>query len=183
MYDAISKILKHEEKLNDICNKLSIPLFKKIDIQYLSEYCILMEPVAATLDFLQQEENLLYGYFLPALVTLKTKLNKIILIDKLKLLKQIAVQMQQSLAKRFQKYFALEPEADEAIVAAVLCPSLKMKWIKPLLTKESYRSVDDITALVVEFAKKLATSEGEVLKFTEVEPKGQDSFFDFDDMG
>ena len=72
-YDSIKQLLELCDKLNDICNALSVPKFKKQEIESLQEYVMVMKPVAATLDTLQGD-NVYYGHVFPHLHSLQVKL-------------------------------------------------------------------------------------------------------------
>lgn len=103
-------------------------MFSALDILYLEEYCSVMSPIAETLDFLQREQNLTFGCLIPSLVSLNVKLKKISQQANLKLLKGAVTDLETKLHERFQPYFNFEPEAYDAVIAAVLSPRIKMKW-------------------------------------------------------
>jgi len=67
---------------------------------YLEEYSQIMSPIAQTLDYLQREENLMFGCLIPSLVSLSVKFKKIAKGDFM-YLKTVAIDMEENLKKRF----------------------------------------------------------------------------------
>jgi len=110
-YNSMSQILKCKSQLKDLFDKLDLSkdCFRDTELQYLEEYCIILKPIAETLDFLQGENNTFYGYFMPSILSLKVKLTK--------------------LAKRFEKYFFRNHDSEGAIIAAATLPSIKLRWL------------------------------------------------------
>lgn len=129
----------HTEKLGELCVALNINSFSSSELEYLEEYCLLMAPIAEGLDFLQKEENIYFGYFLPTLITIKVKLNKLESSGNLKYLGDFAKAMELALIERFRNYFELTPESYDAVVAAISFPTIKMKFLNAL--KETAPSV------------------------------------------
>lgn len=76
MYDCVAQILKDKEKLSVLFQKLGLKPFKETEFLYLEEYITVMKPLAITLDVLQGENNVHYGYLLPSLVSLLNKYEK-----------------------------------------------------------------------------------------------------------
>ena len=140
MYDAIKRIIVNEEKLNELCAVLSCSKFSIIDLEYLKEFMQIMQPLSLTIDFLQRESNIYFGYLIPSLVTLFTKWRKLSESNTLIHLKNQLKDIETALQERFDKFFVLNESVNDAIVAAVLCPSIKTKWFvhnKYFLTKIS----------------------------------------------
>ncbi|KNC32148.1 hypothetical protein FF38_03504 [Lucilia cuprina] len=52
--------------------------------------------------------------------------------------------MEESLIKRFSKYFALENDVDMAITASVLCPDVKLNWIKAMNPSLGQTQIEEI---------------------------------------
>lgn len=180
MFDAVSRLLSHKEKLEDLCDKLGFKQnfkFSQTDIQYLEEYKVLMCPIAATLDFLQKENNLMYGYLIPSLVTLSVKLKKISVSNEVSYLKSVAKQLEKILRERFSNYFNLEEKT--AVIASVLCPKIKMKWFNALIQISSINySANDIHKIVItEAIRHLGENGVNINHISEL--YNQDEFFDF----
>ncbi|XP_036319704.1 uncharacterized protein LOC118734104 [Rhagoletis pomonella] len=117
---------------------------------YLKDYASAMKPFADALDFLQGEKGVFYGTLIPTLVTIKTKIDRIINNGKENYLKQQLIFLQSRLFDRFEKYFTLSSEINDAIVAAVLHPEVKLQWFAPIrdLTR---KSVDEVKKLVIDY--------------------------------
>lgn len=126
-YDSVSQILKEKSKLTLLFEKLELPYFKETEISYLEEYQNVMAPLAATLDFLQGQETTFFGYLLPSLISMKNKLLKL-QNDNLKYGGEtILAAILKGLNERFKTYLNLENQ--DAIIAAALCPNLKLRWL------------------------------------------------------
>lgn len=80
-YDSlkcIPKILfEKETNLNFICDRLEIPRFCKIDVDFIDEYLRITGTIANSLDLFQGEKNMYAGYLLPTLKEIKTQLEKL----------------------------------------------------------------------------------------------------------
>ncbi|XP_023035146.1 uncharacterized protein LOC111519300 [Drosophila willistoni] len=194
IYDAICCIITHKEQLPEICGQLDLPdiTFTTNDLEYLNEYRTLMSPIAATIEFLENESNLYYGCLIPALTSLYVKLKRISKESPdIKVLKNTAIEFQDVLKKRFAIYFNLTEDAHQAIIAAVLCPSLKMRWFNALanICRNGCKA-DDIHRIVIAEAvryAKLTDNDNTKLMNSEqfsATPRQQDcdDFFEFEDV-
>ncbi|CAH0562887.1 unnamed protein product [Brassicogethes aeneus] len=78
MFDAINQILKEKDKLCTLFEKLDIKkqMFKESEIEYLTQYCIILKPLASALDILQGEKNAFFGFLLPCLGSLLKKFER-----------------------------------------------------------------------------------------------------------
>lgn len=79
LYDSLFCFLKNHKSLenaNDVLRSLGLPALTKEDIELLSEYMSVMEPVAKVLDILQGEKEIFMGIgiVLPLLTKLKQQL-------------------------------------------------------------------------------------------------------------
>lgn len=93
------------------------------------------------------------GLLIPTLVTLCNKLHKLSTSKKLQPLSSVIMKMEHGLRQRFQPYFMLHPEANIAITATVLTPSIKTKWVNVLqrLSPELPElTIDSITSRVLD---------------------------------
>ncbi|XP_064553830.1 uncharacterized protein pre-mod(mdg4)-E [Drosophila montana] len=186
IYDAICCILSHKEKLAELCSKLSLhnSCFSASDIQYLEEYRILMCPIASTIEFLRMDNNLFYGCLIPALTSLCVKLKRVSDSSELIDLKIVALELQLKLKERFAKYLRLAEDANNAIIASVLCPSVKMRWFNALAKVSSQdRSADDIHKIVIAEAVRhaKATENAYQSAMESAYPKEKDDFYEFDE--
>lgn len=130
-YDSICRVLQLKDKLAEVCIALDLPKFKQNEIDFLSEYCNVMQPLAATLDVLQGETNCFYGMVLPKLVQLRNSLTQI-MNGNLVSCEPLALVLLDSINRRYGNLLELQmPDAKCAIVAAVSHPKYKMRWIPP----------------------------------------------------
>ena len=87
-----------------------------------------MQPLSLTIDFLRRESNMYFGYLIPSLVTLLTKWRKLTESNVINYLKNHLLELETVLKDRFYNFFVLDETVNDAIAAAVLCPSIKTKW-------------------------------------------------------
>jgi len=73
LYDTVTQLLSFKDKLNDLCMRFDKPKFTAKDFEYLKSYATVMLPIATTLDFLQSEGKMYFGYFVPSVVSLKKR--------------------------------------------------------------------------------------------------------------
>ncbi|XP_017841909.2 uncharacterized protein LOC108599532 [Drosophila busckii] len=184
IYDAICCILLHKEKLSELCSKLSLhnSCFSPNDIQYLEEYRLVMTPIASTIDFLQMESNLYYGCLIPALTSLCIKLKRISDAGEVIDLRNILTALQLKLKARFAKYLTLADDAHNAIIASVLCPSVKMRWFNALARVSVHqRRAEDVHKLIISEAMRHAKAAEHCYNLAAASQK-KDDFYDFDDI-
>uniref|UniRef100_A0A6P7G931 Uncharacterized protein LOC114339278 n=1 Tax=Diabrotica virgifera virgifera TaxID=50390 RepID=A0A6P7G931_DIAVI len=121
-----------QKKNFQLCNK------KETELLYLEEYCLVMKPLASTLDLLQGEDNVSFGYLLPSLISLINKYEKLLAQTKLKYGgEHLAKMCIKSLNTRFANILNLEWE--DPIIAAVLLPKFKLKWYNAVKNLKNYR--------------------------------------------
>lgn len=188
-FDAVARLLSCREQLDNLGNKLGFKPENKLsptDVQYLEEYRMLMKPIAATIDFLQREENLLYGCLLPSLITLSNKLRKIHISSDMTYLKLAADDLEKNLRRRFSTFFDLSYDSHNAIIASVLTPKLKMRWFNALdKISSTHRTADDIHKIVIAEAVRHANANEEfhLNVDSSQSSNAQDDFYDFGDEG
>jgi len=68
MYDAVCRVLELKDKLNEVCSALELPKLKTTDVDFLTEYRRVLQPLAPTLDALQEQNDCFYGIILPKLI-------------------------------------------------------------------------------------------------------------------
>jgi len=131
LFDALSLLLKHRNNLNSCMTKLKLPVMTEIDFRIIEEYILILSPIATGLDYLQRENDSMYGNFLPTLIAIEQKLksiNKTELVHSQPLLEAVS----KGFVNRFRDYLELhETKAVEfALVAAVTNPKYKLMWLK-----------------------------------------------------
>lgn len=80
-YDLVLQIVKAKKKLSILFENLALEPFKETEFLYIEEYCMVMKPLASTLDLLQGEDKTYFGFLLPSLVN---KYEKVAVQSKLK---------------------------------------------------------------------------------------------------
>jgi len=73
-FDAVKRIVETGPKLSDVCQAIGAPKFKQAELECLEEYITVMQPVAVTLDKLQQQNDTFFGHVLPTLYMVQMKL-------------------------------------------------------------------------------------------------------------
>lgn len=81
MYDSLSAFMDHHTNIdvtNGLFKKLGIAVLTKDDLELLSEYMLVLKPLAAVLDILQGEKACFMGLgvVLPLLTRLKKQLEQ-----------------------------------------------------------------------------------------------------------
>lgn len=183
LYHAVARLLHHKDVLNNLCEHLNLPTFSTSEIQYLESYKLLVEPIAEALDFLQGEQNIKFGYLLPAVMTLSNKLQKNGKKTEF-VLKSVSVELEIKLRRRFSKYFDLSPEADTAITAAILTPNVKLNWLPVLKRISCSATTETIVKRALESILKFAVDKNVATNTTSFrKPKGEIDYFDFNETG
>ncbi|XP_036317670.1 uncharacterized protein LOC118732644 [Rhagoletis pomonella] len=135
------------------------PILQKNEIQYLEDFCMILKPIADALEFLQQDNYLYYGYFLPTLVTIKVKLKKLHECRRIKHLHAVAQQMSDALSNRFGKYFEMDSDCNDAIIAAIVCPAVKMRFVEALRESAAHVTTETLAQLFVDYAQEFYVAE------------------------
>ena len=154
-YDAICRILELKDKLSQIADALQLPKFYRNEIDFLTEYKRVMEPIAVTLDQLQGDKNCYYGMLLPKLTQLRHKLQKMQTDNSVLMCGALVTSLLSGLAKRFEHLLTLnvtESGVREAVIAAVSHPGFKLKWVEP-------SSCDSVKQIFVAAATRMAEQE------------------------
>lgn len=188
IYDAVCCILKHKLKLNEVCSKLCLhnSYLSPSDFAYLEEYRLLMGPIALTIEFLQNEDNVSYGSLLTTFISLYMKLTKVSEPSKIVDLKNVAIHLQIKLETAFWDLFHLTNEANNAIIATVLCPNIKMKWFAMLQKLVLHgRSVEDIHKMIISEAVREAKAAEDLNKPALPQTtytNGSEEFYEFEEF-
>lgn len=178
MFDAVTRLLLHEKKIDLLCDSLELTRMTSGDLQYLREYCKIMSPISSTLDFLQREKSMLFGCLIPSLVSLSVKIKRMAQDESLQFLKEMAAALDTKLCARFVKFFTLTPEASAAVVATVLLPDVKMRWFKTLGNRLPSITEQHIHNLVVREIEATVNADDEINHC--VSSQSSEDFYDFD---
>lgn len=95
--------------------------------RYLTDFVLLMKPIAVTLDKLQGDVT--YGYLMPIIISLRNNLNDLITSNKLQCCSPLVPKLIEGLETRFKKIFCIEEEGRLAAIAAFMHPLFKEKWL------------------------------------------------------
>lgn len=177
-FDSVSQILNVKAKLPALCQRLNIKHFKETELQFLEEYCIVLKPLALTLDVLQGQDCVYYGYLLPSLLSLRNKWEKLKLQCMSSNGELLLRTCMDSLNRRFSDILNLTSES--AIISAVVHPKFKLRWFNVLKTPKY--SLDAIKKLVIGAAEQLYIDDddngSERAGSSDTTP---DDFFDFNE--
>lgn len=181
-YDSIKNILKNKNKLETLFERLNLNnCFNENELLYLEEYCQVMEPLAATLDVFQGEENTFYGLLIPCLASLKNKLDK---LSKtcLKFALPLVKACLEGLQTRFKLFFTLDSQVHGAIIASVVHPQFKLRWLS-IISKTCHLppNVSSIEKLVINEANNFIDVEDVDKASDRVSSDTLNTFFDFDE--
>jgi len=133
-YDAIKKILEHKKKIVTLFDILKLNKLKGNEWVFLEEYCLLLEPLANSLDKLQGEKHNYLGYVAPTLIVLRKLL--IQSSTNLKHCRPLCFSLISSLEKRFNYVFDLsDPKSKTYIIASTSHPKFKLSWVPVRYTK------------------------------------------------
>lgn len=177
-YTSLTQLLKQKHKIDELCTLLNQPKLSQIEIEYLEDFCMILKPIADAVEFLQQENYLYFGYFLPTLVTIKVKLKKLHESRHIKHLHAVAQQMSDALLCRLRSYFEITSEFNDAIIAAIVCPAVKMRFVEALRETAPNITTDKIIQLFVEYAQEFYV-DNEQEDQREQRPPSVDSFLCF----
>lgn len=170
-YDAVSRVIDNPSAvLNEFCNDIGVRSFSEKELAFLKEYCVVLEPLSKGLDILQGEDRCYYGTLLPTLHTIikKTKAE----VPNLSVATTgLAYAIESSIKRRFENVF----DSKEAIIAALVSPKFKTKWVDSQENKDEYKQmmIDELRAL------DSVTVTGDELSTSQNHEKKRD-FYEFD---
>ncbi|XP_053964902.1 uncharacterized protein LOC128867566 [Anastrepha ludens] len=179
-YISLTQFLKHKNKLDELCTSLNASKFAPHEIEYLEDLCMILKPITDALEFLQQDSYLYFGYFLPTLVTIKVKLKKLHECSRIKHLHIVARQLSDALLNRFGKYFEMNSECNDAIIAAIVCPAVKMRFVEALRETAPHVNTEMLMVLFVDYAQDFYENNEKTENTQAERPPSVDSFLCFD---
>lgn len=175
MYDSICQIIQFQEKLPEVFESLKLKCtIKETELEYLREYIDIFGPLAAALDRLQGD-GCYYGQLLPTLFTLVKKFEELEL-QTFRFGAPLLQVVKTSVLKRFEKYFELTSEVNEAIIATCTHPYFKLRWLPAATaTNESTRKrIQDVLTVAAKDINPLRDDNKN--SYT----PGEDDWFAFD---
>jgi len=172
-YMAVAKIHsiienQTESVLNSLCEKLGLPVFRPNEVNFVSEYVKVMQPVAKSLDTLQAEMQCFMGILLPTVASLRTRL------DQLKVTLRYAGPLADALLEGLQQRFGHLEQRQDLLQASVSHPQFKLRWLNTESAKMTGK------AALLEAMQSVSASGG-AADTNHVNAKEADDFFCFYD--
>lgn len=99
--------------------------------------------------------------------------------EKLAFLDRVNIEMQEALLKRFEKYFYLKEDSLDAVIAAIVIPDVKLRFLKTLVETAKNFTEDDIKTHLNQYGLEFAKKFEKTPKATS--SSSQASFLDFGD--
>ena len=126
-----------------------MPELSESKVEFLREYCTVLEPIAMAIDKVQGEQFLFYGYAIPVLRQTETLL-KTIQNQSLKYNAPLVQAALRGMQKRFQPYRQQDfMVVKDALLATISHPYFKLK---PILNKKR----DALKQELIDTANKLS---------------------------
>lgn len=116
------------EYLNIVCDKLQTERFSNIDIDFLNEFLVCLQPIAETITVL--EGDIFYGHTLPALFTIQMNFEEI-RSNGLKYTLALLNALESGFEKRYNEYlYPFNAAAAPYYLAMASHPSYKLDCIQ-----------------------------------------------------
>ena len=112
-----------EDTVQEVFTALEVPQLRENEVEFIKEYCSVMQPLAFALDMLQAENKCYIGFLLPTLTSLGSKLRA--LKPSVKLAGPLIDAILAALRTRFAGY----NERSELILASITLPQFKLRWL------------------------------------------------------
>ena len=156
--------------MKDLCQKLYLPELSESEVEFLREYCTVLEPIAMAIDKVQGEQFSFYGDAIPVLRQTETSL-KTIQNQFLKYNAPLVQAALRGMQKRFQLYLQQDfMMIKDALLATITHPYFKLK---PILKEKR----DALKQELIDTANKLSSNVSESFKCK----KSSDTFFHWSD--
>ncbi|XP_029348038.1 uncharacterized protein LOC115034755 [Acyrthosiphon pisum] len=128
LFDSVRFLLSHYKsappKFNSMCDEIKITRFNKNDIEFIEEYCAVMEPLAVSLDILQGDHNMYFGFLLPTITELLLKIENLKL-KKMSYCNPLLIALHHGISRRFGELM----HDKFLIIASISHPFFKTAWI------------------------------------------------------
>ncbi|KAF2894837.1 hypothetical protein ILUMI_11338 [Ignelater luminosus] len=128
LYDAMLQINNHithfPDGINTCMDFCALPRFTDAEREFIKEYCQVMCPLSTALDILQGEKEMYMGYLLPALYSLKDKLDAQIM-KSLIYCKPLVQVLLEGIEYRQSIWWK-----KELVLASCVHPRFKLAWLK-----------------------------------------------------
>ena len=182
-FNTFVKILKKQTVIKDMFKhvKMTTTYFTDDELKYIEEYCILMKPLAETIEYLEKNDNNFYGFQFPAILSLKRKYDKMQHNPALKDLKMLTSVVIDSLNERFGYLRTVNEQSRDAIIAAIVIPSMKLRWLNALNEFDQLNDFKTMHNLVAQAMNTLSPPTSNNAVGLPVQ-QPDDDFFEFDDQ-
>jgi len=174
MYDSLRGLLKKRDSLSKLMIELKLPVFKEVELEFLDEYCLILEPIALALDRLQGDKNCFYADLAPTLFKVSNQLSTLHSMNWhhcLPLLNAVT----SGFNRRFAEFLQLNPEVNQAILATITHPYFKLRWLPQSMNNQRNR----LQALFVSEAKRISQSTPHETHTMSNSVESDDDYFGF----
>ena len=129
--ESIMSLLSSKQVMDEIFQFFELPNLEENEWEFLEEYVMAMTPITKALNVLQDENDLYMGSFVPTILTVKTKLEEMLgdedsMVD---LARPLVEALLNGLNGPFMDIIALNERARPLILASILHPFFKLRWI------------------------------------------------------
>jgi hypothetical protein len=128
LYDSLRCLLTQKHNLTKLCTGLGVPLLQEREIEFIEQYCDCVKPIAEALDRLQGEDRTFYGELIPTVFAVEKKLRAQINSNP-KHCEWLPQVLLHGIQNRFKAYLELTSDVNDAIMASVSHPTMKLKWV------------------------------------------------------
>ncbi|KAK3924247.1 Putative AC9 transposase [Frankliniella fusca] len=127
-YDAMKEIVRNYDgdrraAITAVCQTLKVDPLTVREVEFLQEYVKMMEPLAHTLDLLQEDKFVSAGYLLPAIHNLLARYRS---MDELRYCQPLVETLMKAIRTRFSDYLWDK----DLVIAACLVPMFRLDWIR-----------------------------------------------------
>lgn len=164
------------EYLNIVCDKLQIERFSNIDIDFLNEFLVCLQPIAETITVL--EGDIFYGHTLPALFTIQMNFEEI-RSNGLKYTLALLNALESGFEKRYNEYlYPFNAAAAPYYLAMASHPSYKLDCIQ--VEKHKAKKIIDLLLNETQELKKKSDDMLAMSSETNMDDNGPGIIFCFE---
>lgn len=158
VHDSVSKInsliKSNSVGVDSVMIALHIETFTPAEKVFLEEYEKAMKPIAIALNNLQQTKCP-YGVLLPSLFGVKSKMNTLLHDPSFKYCKPLVEAIIDGFNERFAEVMDFDNiKAIPGLIAAVIHPYFKMRWLKEYKTPENMQKIHNLFVRAIEDLNK-----------------------------
>lgn len=146
IYNSVSNLVTCDyQSLNEILAEMGVPVLTQLDINFLKEYALILEPVATAIEYLQKN-NCYYATLLPMVYSMKDNLIDVTNSGQIQMCQPLLAAILNGVIQHFDHLFDFSREESKpAIIATCTHPYFKMRWLKgDLKTPTNTNSILDI---------------------------------------